>query len=92
MVRLLAVAGCGRNDPGEKDTMPRAPQGEPSRPTAGPQASPISSELLEQTREKLDTRSRTDRLDRRARSVQVEMARELMRDARRRRAGRASRT
>jgi hypothetical protein len=72
--------------------MRRSTQGDAPRPGSGPPESPISSELLEHTREELDSRSRGDRLDRRARSVQVEMARELMRDARRRRAGRGART
>jgi hypothetical protein len=72
--------------------MPTPPQTDPPRRGAGPPASGIRDELLDQTREELDARARGTRFDQRARTVQVEMARELMRAARRRRTGRASRT
>jgi hypothetical protein len=72
--------------------MPSPPPTDPSSPSSRPRGTVVRDELLGQTREALDAKGRGARFDQRARTVQVEMARELMRAARRRGAGRGSRT
>jgi hypothetical protein len=71
--------------------MPLHADDTPSSPTAAGSATPVPPELVEQAREELGARTRGARFDRSARRAQVEMARELMRAARRRRAVRVPR-
>jgi hypothetical protein len=68
--------------------MPLHADDTPSSPTAAGSATPVPPELA---RQELDARTRGARFDRSARRAQVEMARELMRAARRRRAVRVPR-